>query len=67
MAAAGAVIVAFIAWPVERLLGLIGLVAWGVASLVLGSAGSAWARRGGREDAIETGEGRGGNGEGVPR
>jgi hypothetical protein len=60
LAAVGAVIVAFIAWPVERLLGLIGLVAWGVASLVLGSAGSAWVRRGSRPDAIdETGRGTG--------
>jgi hypothetical protein len=64
MAAVGAVIVAFIAWPVERLLGLLGLVAWGGASFVLGSAGSAWARRGSREDAIETGEGGRGKGEG---
>jgi hypothetical protein len=54
LAAVGAVIVAFIAWPVDRLLGLTGLVVWGVASLVLGSAGSAWARRGSRADAIDT-------------
>jgi hypothetical protein len=59
MAAVGAVIVAFIAWPVERLLGLIGLVVWGVASLVFGTAGGAWVRRGSRPDAIDETGGRG--------
>jgi hypothetical protein len=52
MAAVGAVIVGFIAWPVDRFLGLIGLTAWGVASLMLGGASSVWARRGSRADAI---------------
>jgi hypothetical protein len=57
LAAVGAVIIAFIAWPVHRLLGMIGLVVWGVASLVLGSTSSGWARKGSRADAIdETGE-----------
>jgi hypothetical protein len=65
MAAVGAVLVGFIAWPVDRLLGVAGLVAWAVASLVVGGVGSAWARRGSRADAIETGEGGGGKGEGV--
>jgi hypothetical protein len=54
LAAVGAVIVGFIAWPVDRLLGLTGLVVWGVASLVLGGTGSAWASRGSRADAIDT-------------
>ena len=58
MAAVGAVIVGFIAWPVDRFLGLIGLIAWGVASLMLGGASSVWARRGSRADAIDM-EGRG--------
>ena len=53
MAAVGALIIAFIAWPVDRLLGLTGLVIWGVASLLLGSASSVWARKGSRPDAID--------------
>ena len=57
MAAVGAVLVSFIAWPVDRLLGLAGLVGWGVVSFVVGGTGSAWARRGSREDAIDI-EGR---------
>jgi hypothetical protein len=57
MAAVGALLLGFIAWPVHRLLGLAGLAAWGVASLLLGGASSVWARKGSREDAIdETGE-----------
>jgi hypothetical protein len=64
MAAVGAILVGFIAWPVDRLLGVAGLAAWGVASLLLGGASSVWARKGSREDAIdiegrETGEGGG--------
>ena len=58
MGAIGAVLVSFIAWPVDRLLGIIGLAVWGAMSLVLGGAGSRWARRGSREDAIDI-EGRG--------
>ena len=57
MSAIGGVLVSFIAWPVDRLLGIAGLAGWGLASFVVGSAGSAWARRGSREDAIQvTGE-----------
>lgn len=52
MSAVGGVLVSFVAWPVDRLLGIAGLAGWGVASFVVGSAGSAWARRGSREDAI---------------
>ena len=67
LASVGALLVGFIAWPADRLLGLTGLVAWGGASFVLGGAGSAWARRGSREDAIDEG-GRGtGDGGGVAR
>ena len=67
MAAVGAVLVSFIAWPVDRLLGLGGLAAWGAASLVVGGAGSAWAAKGSQEDAIDqTGRGTG-DGGGVPR
>lgn len=77
LSAVGGVILAFIAWPVDRLLGITGLAVWGMASFILGSAGSSWARKGSREDAILiTGEvrpakgkgGRGtGEGGGVPR
>jgi hypothetical protein len=60
MAAVGAVLVGFIAWPVDRLVGVAGLVAWAVASVVVGAAGGAWARRGSRDDAIDqTGRGTG--------
>jgi hypothetical protein len=59
MAAVGALLVGFIAWPVHRLLGIIGLVAWGVASLILGGASSGWARKGSREDAIDETAGSG--------
>jgi hypothetical protein len=52
LGAVGAVIVGFIAWPVDQLLGRTGLIVWGAASLVVGGAGSRWARRGSREDAI---------------
>jgi len=52
LAAVGAVIVGFIAWPVDQLLGRTGLIVWGVMSVVVGGAGSRWARRGSREDAI---------------
>ena len=52
LGAVGALIVGFIAWPVDQLLGRTGLIVWGVASLVVGGAGSAWARKGSREDAI---------------
>lgn len=73
MAAVGAVLVSFIAWPVDRLLGLTGLVAWAVASFVLGGTSSVWARKGSRPDAIDDAgrrtddEGEGGGGGGVPR
>jgi NhaP-type Na+/H+ or K+/H+ antiporter len=52
LSAVGAVLLAFIAWPVDQLLGVYGLAAWGVAGFILGGAGSAWARKGSREDAI---------------
>ena len=53
MAGVGALLVAFIAWPVDRMFGLVGLVAWAVAALLLGSASSVWARKGSRPDAID--------------
>lgn len=69
MAGVGALLVGFIAWPVDRMLGLTGLVVWGVASLLLGSASSVWARKGSQPDAIdieaiEEKEGGRGTGEG---
>jgi hypothetical protein len=71
MAAVGGVLISFIAWPVDRLLGIPGLAVWGAASFLVGGAGSAWARKGSRPDAIDetgargTGEDEGrGKGEG---
>jgi NhaP-type Na+/H+ or K+/H+ antiporter len=49
LAAIGALLVGFIAAPVHRFVGLLGLVAWGLASLGLGVAGGRWAARGSRE------------------
>jgi len=66
LAAVGALLVGFIAWPVDRFLGIVTLVVWGVAAFVLGGAGSAWATRGSREDAIpEPGTGDAGRGTGT--
>jgi len=66
MSAVGALLVGFIAWPVDRFLGIVTLVVWGVAAFVLGGAGSAWATRGSREDAIpEPGTGDAGRGTGT--
>jgi hypothetical protein len=53
LAAVGALIVGFIAWPVDRLLGVAGLVGWGIASFALSGAASRWAARGSRADAID--------------
>ena len=55
MSTVGAVLVGFIAWPLDRLLGLASLVVWGAAAFVLGAAASAWAARGSREDALPGG------------
>ena len=54
LSAVGAVIAGFVAWPADRLLGLTGLVAWGAASFILGGAGSVWATKGTRDDALES-------------
>ena len=56
LSAVGALLVAFLAWPIDHLLGIPGLAAWGVASVVLGGAGSAWSVRGSRDDALGDGE-----------
>ena len=53
LSAVGALLVAFLAWPIDHLLGIPGLAAWGVASFVLGGAGSAWSVRGSRDDALK--------------
>ena len=52
MSAVGAVLVAFIAWPVDRLLHIPGLIVWAVASFIVGGSGSAWALKGSRDDAL---------------
>ncbi|HYL20278.1 MAG TPA: hypothetical protein VEU74_00855 [Gemmatimonadales bacterium] len=51
MSAVGAMLVGFIAWPVDRLLQTPGLIAWAVTSFIVGAAGSAWAVQGSRDDA----------------
>jgi len=56
LSAVGGLMVGFIAWPMDRFLGTPGLIGWGVASFALGFAGSAWAGRGGRPDAVDTHE-----------
>jgi len=56
LSAVGALLVAFFAWPIDHLLGIPGLAAWGAASFVLGGAGSAWSVRGRRDDALRDGE-----------
>ena len=48
----GALLLGFIAWPIDHLLGVAGLALWGIASFVLGGAASAWAVRGSRDDAL---------------
>jgi len=53
LSAVGALLVAFLAWPIDHLLGIPGLAAWGVASLGRGGAGSAWSVRGSRDDALK--------------
>ncbi|HVH69334.1 MAG TPA: hypothetical protein VM716_15805 [Gemmatimonadales bacterium] len=52
MSAVGALLGGFIAWPVDRLLHIPGLVAWSATSFIIGGAGSSWALRGSRDDAI---------------
>lgn len=53
MAAVGAVLIGFIAWPVDRLLHIPGLVAWAAMSFIIGGAGSTWAVKGSRDDAVQ--------------
>lgn len=52
LSAVGAVLIGFIAWPVDRLLQIPGLVAWAAASFAIGGAGSTWAVKGSRDDAV---------------
>src|SRR5213078_5194764 len=54
MSAVGAVLVAFIGWPVDRLLHIPGLIVWAVASFIIGGTGSAWALKGSRDDALRS-------------
>ena len=53
MSVVGAMLVGFIAWPVDRLLQTPGLIAWAVTSFIVGAAGSAWAVAGSRDDAVK--------------
>lgn len=52
MSVVGAMLVGFIAWPVDRLLQTPGLIAWAVTTFIVGAAGSAWAVKGSRDDAV---------------
>jgi len=52
----GALLLGFIAWPIDHLFGVGGLAVWGAASFVLGGAASAWAVRGSRDDALRDAE-----------
>jgi hypothetical protein len=56
MSAVGAVLVGFVAWPLDRWFGFATLTGWAVAALVLGAVASAWAARGARDDALGGGE-----------
>ncbi len=46
LSAVGALIAGFLAAPIHQLLGLAGLLAWALAGIALGVAGSVWALRG---------------------
>ena len=52
MSAVGALLVGFIAWPVDRWLQTPGLIAWAVTSFIVGATGSAWAVKGSRDDTV---------------
>ena len=52
MAAVAALLVGFLAWPIDGLLRLPGLVVWAALSFALGAAAGAWAKRGSRDDAL---------------
>jgi len=60
LAAFGAVVIGFLAAPLDRFLGLIGLIAWLVLNVVFGVLATRWAMRG------QGSEGPGGGGPGVP-
>ncbi len=46
LSAVGALLVAFLAWPIDHLLGIPGLAAWGVASFCAGRRGERLVRAG---------------------
>jgi hypothetical protein len=46
LAAVGAILAGFLAAPVDRFLGLVGLMVWLVLTVAFGLAGSRWASRG---------------------
>jgi hypothetical protein len=55
LAAVGSILVGFLAAPVDRFFGLVGMLVWLAASLWFGLAGSRWALRGSQEQAAGTG------------
>jgi hypothetical protein len=55
LAAVGAILVGFLAAPVDRFFGLAGMLIWLAASLWFGMAGSRWAVRGSREQVAGSG------------
>jgi hypothetical protein len=55
LAAVGAILVGFLAAPVDRFFGLAGMLVWLAASLWFGVAGSRWALRGSTEQVAGSG------------
>jgi len=47
LSAVGAILVGFLAAPIDRFFGLAGMAAWLVASAAFGALGSSWATKGG--------------------
>jgi hypothetical protein len=52
MSAVGALLVGFLAWPLDRFFGLASLAAWAALALLIGGAASVWAARGSRDNAL---------------
>jgi NhaP-type Na+/H+ or K+/H+ antiporter len=55
LSAVGAILVGFVAAPVDRFFGLVGMLVWLAASVAFGIAGSRWAMKGSREQEAGSG------------
>lgn len=55
LSAVGAILVGFVAAPVDRFFGPVGMLLWLAASVAFGIAGSRWARKGSREQPAGSG------------